>query len=90
MNTIDCCIVGICFYLVGYGFAFGSPAGGASNAFIGTGNFALSLATMTDIEWHLWFFDWAVAAAVTTIAAGALAERCRMQAYLFYAAAIGS
>jgi ammonium transporter, Amt family len=90
MNTIDCCIVGVCFYLLGYGFAFGKSKRGERNAIIGTGTFALSSFEMSDIEWHLWFFHWAVAAAVTTIAAGALAERCKMQAYLIYSAAMAT
>jgi ammonium transporter, Amt family len=90
MNSIDCCVVGVCFYLVGYGLAFGEALDGASNGFIGTGDFALSLSKISGLHWHMWFFHWAVAAAVVTIAAGALAERCKMEAYLVYSAAIAT
>jgi Amt family ammonium transporter len=91
MNTIDCCVVGVCFYLIGYGLAFGVPADGSNtNTFIGTADFALSVSKKGSTHWHLWLFHWAVAAAVVTIAAGALAERCKMEAYLIYSVAIGT
>jgi Amt family ammonium transporter len=90
MNTIDCCVTGVCFYLIGYGLAFGVPADGKGNGFIGTADFALSVSKIGGLHWHLWFFHWAVAAAVVTIAAGALAERCKMEGYLIYSAAIST
>ena len=39
-NMIDACVGGISFWLVGWAFAYG--VGGASNQFIGLGNFALN------------------------------------------------
>jgi ammonium transporter, Amt family len=81
-NTIDCCVVAICFYLLGYGFAFGEN-NGKSNGFIGAGDFALKH-TQTHGMFHMFFFQWAVASAAVTIAAGALAERCKMEGYIIY------
>ena len=37
-NMIDASLAAMCFWLLGYGFAYGTDAGG----FIGTDNFALS------------------------------------------------
>jgi ammonium transporter, Amt family len=87
MNSIDCCVSGICFYLVGYGLAFGEALDGTSNGFIGTGDFALSLSKLAGLQWHMWFFHCAFVSAVVTITAGALAERCKLEAYLLYTAA---
>ena len=56
MNAVDCCVAGVCFYLLGYGVAFGTGADGAGNAFIGTGDFALSASAQNGLKWHLWLF----------------------------------
>ena len=72
------------FYMVGYAFAYGTHRGN-STPFIGIGNFFLMAAT--DAMSHVnWFFQWAFAAAATTIVAGAIAERCRFEAYMVHSA----
>jgi ammonium transporter, Amt family len=84
LNTMDCLIVGVTFYCFGYGLAFGSGEDGSGNAFIGSGDFFLGSTHETG-AWHIFFFHYAVVAAVTTIAAGAMAEQCRVVGYAAYA-----
>jgi ammonium transporter, Amt family len=54
-NLLDACFGAICFYFVGYGFAYGGDKG---NAFIGYGGFVLKGETR-DL-WYNWFFQFAV------------------------------
>ena len=81
-NMIDACVGGISFWLVGWAFAYG--VGGASNQFIGLGNFALN----NFDSYASWFFQFAFAAAAATIVAGALAGRTKYSAYLIYTVVI--
>ena len=81
---MDGLIAGIFFYCFGYGLAFGSSnEDGTGNIFIGTGDFFLAN-TAKNGAWHYFFFHWAVVAAVATIVAGGIAERCRIEAYAIY------
>lgn len=82
-NTMDGLIAGIAFYCFGYGLAFGTNKDGSGNAFIGNGDFFLG-DTAASRAWHFFFFHWAVVAAVATIVAGGIAERCRMEGYVLY------
>ena len=85
-NMIDACVGGLSFWLVGWAFAYG--VGGASNQFIGLGNFALNKLAEADYGYHEWFFQFAFAAAAATIVAGALAGRTKYSAYLVYTVVI--
>jgi Amt family ammonium transporter len=79
-NLMDACIGAICFWLLGYGFAYGDDKDGK---FIGTANFALTNEDGT--SYHMWFFQWAFAATAATIVSGAVAERTKITAYFAYA-----
>jgi len=95
-NIADTCLGGVIFWLVGYGFAYG---GDDDNGFIGDSeaggkySFAFRLPAEYETEysrvqlgydWITWFFQWAFAAAATTIVSGAVAGRTRLSAYLAY------
>ena len=99
-NIADACLGGIIFWLLGYGFAYG---GSDDNGFIGDSSsggdhsFAFRVtdeyednATRVDIgyAWITFFFQWAFAAAATTIVSGAVAGRTRLIAYLAYSIVI--
>ena len=84
-NVTDACIAAICFWLLGYGFAYGKDQGG----FIGGSNFALSDSFSNSggaksDGYEDWFFKWAFAAVVATIVTGAVAERTKVEAYFTY------
>lgn len=79
-NLMDACIGAICFWLLGYGFAYGDDKDGD---FIGGANFALTNEDGT--TYHMWFFQWAFAATAATIVSGAVAERTKITAYFLYA-----
>ena len=54
-NLLDACFGAICFYFVGYGFAYGGDNG---NKFIGYGGFVLKGEDRS--AWYNWFFQFAV------------------------------
>lgn len=91
-NLMDACIAAIVYWLLGYGFAYGTDSGG----FIGTTLFALDdkqfLSTNDDAASNLnfasFFFQWAFAATAATIVSGSVAERCKLEAYFIYSAVI--
>eukprot|EP01031_Cornospumella_fuschlensis_P042148 gene42148-51466_t len=91
-NVMDAAIGAIVFWLLGYGFAFGTDKGG----FIGTSLFALDdrqfEATnddaVTNLKFAFWFFQWAFSATAATIVSGSVAERCKLEAYFIYTAFI--
>ncbi|EKX37562.1 ammonium transporter [Guillardia theta CCMP2712] len=90
-NMIDASIAAIAFWLLGYGFAFGSDSGG----FIGKCGSACYFG-LKDVYngagdgmgssdgWEKWFFQWAFAGAAATIVAGAVCERTKLEAYFIY------
>jgi ammonium transporter, Amt family len=82
-NIIDSLVGAVTFYFFGFGLAFGTAEGSEGIAFIGNGDIFLRATHVSD-QWHIFFFHWAVVAAVVTIAAGAIAERCRVEAYIVY------
>jgi Amt family ammonium transporter len=83
-NLLDVCGSSISFYFLGYGFAFGGNP--AKKSFIGTDKFfMMGMGDGNDgLEYAVWFFQFTFAATAATIVAGTLAERCQMNAYLYY------
>jgi Amt family ammonium transporter len=83
-NVLDCCIGSIAFFLVGWAFAYG--VSDSTNGFIGLGNFALNDFS----DYSSWIFQFAFAATAATIVSGAMAERTKFGAYLFYSVFISA
>ena len=79
-NVLDGSVGAISFWAVGWAFAYGVDGDGEAGSFIGLGNFFLN--DMTD--YASWIFQFAFAATAATIVSGAMAERTKFQAYLFY------
>eukprot|EP00466_Bigelowiella_natans_P011489 jgi/Bigna1/92696/estExt_fgenesh1_pm.C_540008 len=91
-NLMDASIGAVCFWLLGYSFAYGNGRNKASNpgndsTFIGSGNWALQN-FQNDTSYHNWFFQWTFAGAAATIVSGCVAERCRLEAYFVYTIAL--
>jgi Amt family ammonium transporter len=84
-NLADAMIGVLCFFAVGYAFAFGS-----ADKLIGTDNFFLQGVdgTITDglSGYTTFFFQVVFAATAVTIASGAMAERTKFTAYLIFSA----
>eukprot|EP00567_Pseudictyota_dubia_P008978 CAMPEP_0197464872 /NCGR_PEP_ID=MMETSP1175-20131217/64249_1 /TAXON_ID=1003142 /ORGANISM="Triceratium dubium, Strain CCMP147" /LENGTH=531 /DNA_ID=CAMNT_0043000875 /DNA_START=251 /DNA_END=1846 /DNA_ORIENTATION=+ len=79
-NLLDSCGGALAFWSVGYAFAYGGDTEGGPTTFIGNAYFFLI--GLEDL--HMWFFQFAFACALSSIVAGTVAERCKMQAYLLY------
>jgi ammonium transporter, Amt family len=60
-NLLDACFGALCFYFVGYGFAYGGDSG---NKFIGYGGFVLKGEARD--AWYGWFFQFAVRLPLTS------------------------
>lgn len=83
-NIIDGCVAAVVFYFIGFGLTgLSADSSEKGNPFVGIDDFALSKTGKTGL-WHIWFFQWAFAAAATTIVSGSVAERCRFEAYALY------
>ena len=88
-NLGDATIGALCFYLLGYAFAFGE-----GNSFIGDNGFFLhddgfvkdlpDGRTFNGSSYAFFFFQWAFAATAATIVSGAVAERVTFLAYCCY------
>jgi len=81
-NLLDACGGALGFWLFGYCVGYGG-ASGDKKGFIGSGLVAMNgMDEAGDLIG--WFFQFAFAATAATIVAGSVAERCKMQAYIFY------
>ncbi len=78
-NILDVSAGAIAFWAVGWGLAYGL-SGDATNGFAGNGHFFL----VGFDDWASWIFQFAFAATAATIVSGAMAERTKFRAYLFY------
>ncbi|MCH8950486.1 MAG: ammonium transporter, partial [Chloroflexi bacterium] len=78
-NIMDVSVGAIAFWAVGWGLAYGL-SGDASNGFVGNGHFFL----VGFDDWPSWIFQFAFASVAATIVSGAMAERTKFRAYLFY------
>lgn len=81
-NLLDACVGALAFWSTGYAFAYGEYHDG--NWFIGDSLFFLSQGFEGKDGFHNWFFQFAFAATAATIVSGAVAERCKMEAYMGY------
>jgi Amt family ammonium transporter len=81
-NLMDFAIAALVFWAIGWGFAYGTSAGG----FIGTDQFFLGNATEAGSVPTLasWLFQVVFAGTAATIVSGAMAERTKFNAYLIY------
>ncbi|XP_014662261.1 PREDICTED: putative ammonium transporter 1 [Priapulus caudatus] len=83
-NMVDVFVAGICYWAVGYSFAFGE-----GNSFIGHTYFFSGLNGMIpNPDYALWLWHFVFAATAATIVSGAVAERCTFEAYLVYSSLI--
>ncbi|KAG7669972.1 hypothetical protein KSW81_008112 [Nannochloris sp. 'desiccata'] len=83
LNILDACLGSICWWATGYAFAYGDPDDPTNvNKFIGNRNFFLR--DLNNDALAFWFFQFTFAATAATIVSGAVAERCKFQAYLMY------
>jgi Amt family ammonium transporter len=98
-NMVDCSIAAICFWLVGFGFAYGTDTTGfigrslfvTTHIYNGAGVGSGPYAPANDSDgWEKWFFQWAFSGACATIVAGSVAERCRTEAYFMYSIVLTS
>ena len=87
-NVMDMSLGSLVFWLVGFGFMFGTNSSG----WIGTDNFLLSNidpASETGyFDFAFFIFQTVFAATAATIISGAVAERTKFTAYLIYAIAV--
>lgn len=86
-NILDVCVAGVALYAVGWAFAFGSDNSASEHTFIGTAQFFL---VGNNIDYALWFFQFALSAVSVTILAGTSEERCRMEASILYSVFMAS
>jgi Amt family ammonium transporter len=79
-NVLDCSMGALAFWAVGFGLAYGVDSEGSAPKFIGFGTFFLDGLD----DYATFFFQFAFAATAATIVSGAMAERTKFSAYLFY------
>lgn len=93
-SFMDFCIASLGFWAFGFALMYGGskffPGLDYGNAFIGYSGFFLSGASYDVKTIMMWFFQMVFAATATTIVAGAVAERMKINAYLAYAFIIGA
>ena len=90
-NFVDAGLTAVCFWLVGFGVAFGTSSGGlfgTSYFAIGMDQFAAPFGELNITVMSFFFFQFAFAATASTIATGAMAERTDFVGDLIYSALI--
>ena len=87
-NLMDMSLGSLAFFLVGFGFMFGTSSGG----WIGTTNFMLGdIEPGTDdgyVQFAFFIFQTVFAATAATIVSGAISERTKFGAYMVYTIAV--
>lgn len=78
-NLMVVCIGFLCWYLLGYGLAFGTTAG----KFIGTDTF-VGKGFAGTYKMREWFFQGAFCATAATIVSGSMAERTKLEGFAFF------
>lgn len=78
-NMVNIMLCALCWWAVGYTFAYGDSAGGI----LGVSNFFTS-ASPSSSGRKPWFFTWTFALSTVTITSGCLAERTHLFAYPVY------
>ena len=84
-NMFDACAGAMAFWLVGYGFAYGTVDGKAN--FINYGGWAFASSGFKNEEdnhYLGWCFQFSFAATAATIVSGSLAERTQLIAYFIF------
>jgi len=79
-NLLDSAGGALGFWSFGYAFAYGGDDPSKGKTFIGNTGFFLT----GDTDLEMWFFQFTFACALSSIVAGTIAERCKMEAYLCY------
>lgn len=82
-NLVDVMLAAMCWWAVGYAFAYGSSAGGV----IGASHFFFEAGAVSS---RPWFFSWTFCVAACTIVSGCLAERTQLAVYPAFTVAIAS
>ncbi|KAL3823456.1 hypothetical protein ACHAXA_010216 [Cyclostephanos tholiformis] len=80
-NLLDSAGGALAFWSIGFALAYGGDTPGGPKTFVGNTGFFLAT---EGIDLHFWFFQFAFSCAVSSITAGAVAERTKMTAYLFF------
>ncbi|KAG2449195.1 hypothetical protein HYH02_005942 [Chlamydomonas schloesseri] len=80
-NSVNIMLCAICWWAVGYAFAYGNSSGG----FIGTSRF---FSDGESFGSKPWFFTWTFCLSCVTIASGCLAERTHLFVYPVYTAVV--
>lgn len=80
-NSVNIMLCALCWWAVGYAFAYGRSAGGL----LGISNFFTDGETLRTKPW---FFTWTFALSCVTIASGCLAERTHLFVYPVYTAVL--
>ncbi|XP_064609479.1 putative ammonium transporter 3 [Liolophura sinensis] len=82
-NAVDVVFGGLSFWMLGYGFSFGTDPG--TNSFCGIGSFFLDPEPeKMGEEFSQFIFQASFATTATTIVSGAIAERTKLSAYVVF------